>query len=128
MEDRKTAEDIFPPDDPIVTNAKGGKGSKIYGTMSEVPPVGFREVARVMAEGVVKYPREDDGSPNWHKVGCIEEVDHALEHALNFLELRNEPYMIHDSDGALTPEARMQLSHAATRMVMALEQLIRGEM
>ena len=24
MEDRKTAEDIFPPDDPIVTNDKGG--------------------------------------------------------------------------------------------------------
>ena len=119
MEDRKTAEDIFPPDDPIVTNAKGGKGSKIYGKMSEVPPLALLEVAKVMAEGEARYPREADGTPNWHRVGCIENLDHGMEHVANFIAARN------CYAEQVVPD---ELSHAACRILMALEQLIRGEM
>jgi len=112
--------------DPIVTNAKGGKGSKIYGKMSEVPPLALLEVAKVMAEGAERYPRESDGTPNWHRVGCIENLDHGMEHVAKAIDLRNcgidvEAKAVHDP-------MRGELSHAACRLLMALEQLIRGEM
>ena len=105
--------------DHIVTNAKGGKGSKIYGKMSEVPPLALLEVAKVMAEGAERYPREADGTPNWHKVGCIENLDHGMEHVANFIAARN------CYAEQVVPD---ELSHAACRILMALEQLIRGEM
>lgn len=116
-----------PLDDPIVTNSKGGKGSKIYGKMSEVPPLALLEVAKVMAEGAERYPREADGTPNWHKVGCIENLDHGMEHVANFVRIRNTVRW-GDSQDHKDNCMKTELSHAACRLLMALEQLIRGEM
>ena len=104
----------------IEENERGGKQSKIKGRMTEVPPLALIEVSAVMAEGAKNYPREADGTCNWHKIGCAENLDHALEHAFNYLSLRNEPDESKDIE-AMGEE----ISHFAARALMTLEQYIR---
>ena len=102
----------------IVTNEQGGKQSKIRGKMSEVPPLAIIEVSEVMALGQSRYPREPDGTPNWYKIDCMSNLDHALEHAFNLLAERNKAVR---NDAFM----REELSHLAARSLMALEQFIR---
>jgi hypothetical protein len=103
----------------IITNEAGGKQSKIESRITEVPPLALKEVGKVMGLGAENYPREIDGSPNWYKIDCSSNLDHALEHLANFLEERNcgqdtdEEYM------------REELSHFTARAMMAMEQFIR---
>jgi hypothetical protein len=101
----------------IVTNGQGGKQSKIRGMMTEVPPLGLIEVSEVMALGSKNYPREDDGTPNWHKIDSMSNLDHALEHACNFLAGRNDPRSSKEV-------MREELSHFAARALMAMEMYI----
>ena len=124
-------------DSPIIeTNERGGKQSKIKGRMTEVPPLALIEVSAVMAEGARNYPRNEDGTPNWHSIDCASNLDHAMEHVANFLAERNKPPMyavvdthdMYDSDHYRDKDIlREELSHAASRMMMALEQFIREE-
>lgn len=65
-----------------------------------------------------KHPREADGTPNWHKIDSISNLDHCLEHAFNFLSERNKP----DKD---IKKMREELSHCAARSLMALEMFIK---
>jgi len=102
----------------IVTNEQGGKQSKIDSKMTEVPPIGLLEVAKVMSEGLEVYPREANGTPNWHKIDCCSNLDHGIEHIANFLAERNKA---NRSKNLM----REELSHAAARLLMALEQFIR---
>jgi hypothetical protein len=104
--------------DEIITNEQGGKQSKIAGMMTEVPPLGLIEVSKVMALGSKNYPREADGTPNWHKIDCRSNFDHSLEHAFNFLAEANKP----DRDVAVL---RDELSHYAARSLMAMEMFIK---
>lgn len=105
----------------IETNERGGKQSKIKGRMTEIPPEALLEASKVMGEGSKAYPREDDGTPNWHKIDCYSNLDHALEHAFNFLAMRNAPDR--------SPESMLEeLSHFAARALMSLEQFIREEL
>lgn len=104
----------------IITNERGGKQSAIAGRITEVPPLALIEVSQVMALGAKNYPREVDGNPNWHNIDCFSNLDHALEHAANFLAERNKPnrdmnYM------------REELSHFTARAMMTMEQFIREE-
>jgi len=104
----------------IITNSTGGKQTKIDSMVTEVPPLALLEVAKVMGEGSITYPREPDNSPNWYKIRCNSNLDHSLEHVFNFLAERNKPdrnkeYM------------REELAHFAARSLMALEQFIREE-
>ena len=98
-------------------NANGGKASKINGRCTELPPLGLLCLSEVMGEGEEAYPR-DRHAPNWHKVGCIENLDHCLSHTLRFLAMRN-------NDTQNNVEMKKELSHCAARAVMALEQFIR---
>ncbi len=102
----------------IITNEKGGKQSAIKGRMTEIPPLALIEVSKVMGLGLTNYPREADGSPNWHKIDSLSNLDHALEHAFNFLEERNKPNRNADF-------MREELSHFAARALMAMEMLIK---
>jgi hypothetical protein len=104
----------------IVTNERGGKQSKIKGMMTEVPPLALLEVSSVMGLGATNYPREDDGTPNWHQISWQSNLDHGLEHAANLMAECNKP----DRSYAVMRE---ELSHHAARAVMALEQFIREE-
>lgn len=102
----------------IITNEQGGKQSKIKGEPCEIPPLALIEVSTVMALGHKNYPREADGTCNWHKIDSISNLDHGLEHAFNFLAERNKP----DRDISVMRE---ELSHHAARALMALEQFLR---
>ena len=106
--------------DNIITNEQGGKQSKIKGKMTEVPPLALIEVSQVMGLGSVNYPREADNSPNWYKIDCYSNLDHALEHVANFLAERNKP----DKDKDFMLE---ELSHFTARAMMGLEQYLREE-
>lgn len=105
--------------DNIEVNELGGKQSKIKGRMTEIPPLALIEVSAVMGLGSVNYPREADHSPNWHKIDSYSNLDHALEHAFNFLKERNLGF--DGSPGYMKEE----LSHFAARALMALEQFLR---
>jgi len=127
---------MFAEDEAVVieTNVRGGKQSKIKGKMTEVPPLALIEVSSVMGLGAENYPRESDGTPNWHKITCAENIDHAMEHVANYLAERNKGDYIDDGSMLYCREAftnnsilREELSHAAARMLMALEQFIREE-
>jgi len=105
----------------IVINNKGGKQSKIQGKATEIPPFALIEISKVMSEGLKCYPREKDGTPNWHKIGCFSNLDHGLEHIFHFLTERNKPVR----NLAIMQE---ELSHYAARALMALEQFLRGNL
>jgi len=107
-------------EEPIVTNARGGKQSAIEGKPTEFPPLAFKEVSVVMGQGSERYPREADGTPNWHKIDCFSNLDHGLLHIMNFLAERNRP----DRD---LDKMQEELSHAAARLNMALEQWLRAD-
>ena len=104
----------------IITNERGGKQSKISGRMTEVPPLALLEVSKVMGVGAENYPREADGTPNWHNIDCSSNIDHALEHIANFLAERNKP------DRAME-KMREELSYFTARALMGLEQFLREE-
>ena len=106
----------------IVTNEKGGKQSKIRGRMTEVPPLALLEVSEVMGLGSVTYPREEDGTPNWHKIDWLSNLDHCLEHAANACGLRNQPSW--NPPDAKRKMIRDELSHTAARAMMALEMFL----
>jgi len=105
----------------IEMNDSGGKQSEITGKMTEVPPLALIEVSRVMGEGSETYPREADGTPNWHKIDCCSNIDHALEHVYHFLAERN-------SRGRSMGYMQEELSHFTARALMALEQFLREEL
>ena len=103
--------------DTVITNKEGGKQSKIYGQMSEVPPGALNIVSQFMALGAVRYPREADGTPNWHRISCISNLDHGLEHAMNFIRHSNLAFRIREYQFE-------ELAHHAARALMALERFI----
>jgi hypothetical protein len=107
----------------IETNERGGRQSRIKGRFTEVPPEALIEISKVMGEGSKAYPREPDGSPNWHKIDCYSNLDHAIEHLANFLAARNVPKTKRPLNGYMKEE----LSHFAARAMMALEQYLREE-
>ena len=100
----------------IETTASGGKNTRLYCSMTEVPPSALLEVAKVMKEGAKGY-----GSKNWHNISVMSELDHALEHAYRFIAFADETK---GADGNMA-YCIDELSHAAARMLMALDQFLR---
>jgi len=93
----------------------GGKQSPIEGLFSLIPPHALMAISKTMKRGS-KY-----GIGNWHKIPImakqadttidVGELDHALEHYLNFVRNHGDPME--------------QLTHFAARALMALDQFIR---
>ena len=94
----------------IETNPNGGKQSKIDGFPTLIPARALLSVSRVMKEGGQKY-----GKDNWHNIPVSSdgsyagELDHAIEHYLNFM---------------VTGELE-ELEHFVARAIMALDQHLR---
>jgi hypothetical protein len=86
---------------PMSTNLAGGKQSHITRAYTLVPPNALAEVASVLHSGASKY-----GVDNWKLIIVDDHLNHALNHI--FLYLAGN-------------EKEDHLSHAATRMMMALE-------
>jgi len=118
MNEKLNEQPIFQsePLDPKYTEVTptGGKQSIISGQMTEVPPWALIEVSKVMKLGAEKY-----GHHNWHKISVMSEIDHAMEHTLNFM------IIVEDADDTYYEKCLEELSHAAARMLMALDQFIR---
>ena len=107
----------------IVTNEQGGRQSKIAGRMTEVPPLALLAVSAVMGAGSVTYPRESDGTPNWHRIDSMSNLDHGLEHAARFCHLRNKPR--YTGSKCSSKAMYKELSHHAARAMMALEMFMK---
>lgn len=111
--------DAFPAtpteDETIVTNANGGKQSFIKGRYDILPFVALKSVAEVLAEGADKY-----GEWNWHDIESKYHLNHAIKHALKAANMLSQE----GSNEAVTYE---ELSHAATRILFALETYIKFE-
>ncbi len=105
----------------IITNERGGKQSEIQGRMTEVPPLAIIEISKVMGLGSEVYPRERNGTPNWHNIDCYSNGDHAVEHFFNALAERNKANRSKEY-------MRKELAHFAARAVMTLEQFLREEL
>ena len=102
-----------------VVNAAGGRQSEIDTSFIEVPQFALQEVARVMAQGAKRYGRH-----NWHKISVLENIDHLGGHLMAFMTLA------HAGEATRTlgdeyPKLVEEMSHAACRTLMALDQLIR---
>jgi hypothetical protein len=87
--------------DPVEVNANGGKQSRLETRSDLMPPAAFLAVAGVLKGGAEKY-----GDRNWRLITVREHLNHALTHAYQFL-----------AGDAAEPH----LSHAACRLMMALE-------
>lgn len=83
------------------TNLAGGKQSYITRDYTLIPPEALSEVARVLHNGAMKYDKD-----NWRLVPLNDHINHALNHI--YLHLSGNMQEDH-------------LSHATTRMMMALE-------
>lgn len=92
---------------PMSTNLAGGKQSHIARSYTLVPPNALAEVASVLHSGAKKY-----GVDNWKLILVDDHLNHVLNHI--FLYLADN-------------ETEHHLSHAATRMMMALELYIELE-
>lgn len=91
--------------DDVVTNADGGKQSATLTRLELVPARAIREVGLVLAKGAEKY-----GTNNHLLINTDDHLAHALQHIYAFKE-----------SGELE-----DLSHAATRLLFALEQEVGG--
>ena len=89
------------PNQPIVSNSKGGKQSATPYAMHLVPPTAILEVAKVLEYGAKRY-----GANNWRDVDIDDHLNHVLAHIYAYLAGD-------DSDN--------HLSHAACRILFAVE-------
>lgn len=86
---------------PLVTNSAGGVQSQLKRDFTLVPQDALAEVARVLYNGSKKY-----GSENWRQIPTKDHLNHAMNHISLYLA------------GNAKED---HLSHATTRMMMALE-------
>lgn len=99
----------------IEVNEHGGKSSALGARYDLIPMHALREVARVLHHGEQKY-----GADNWRLLSVQENLNHALGHLVVF----QASFQKAGLDG---PSALVELSHAATRCLMALDTLIVGQ-
>lgn len=90
-----------PTDNDIHTNAHGGKQSALPYRCDLFPPTAMLKLAEVLAKGATTY-----GDRNWRLITVNEHLNHATTHILK-----------HHAGDTSEPH----LSHAACRMLMALE-------
>lgn len=85
----------------VMMNQHGGKQSDIGSRLDLLPPTAILNVGQVLHRGAKKY-----GDRNWRKIETHEHLAHAIKHIYEYLQ------------GNTTED---QLSHAATRLLFALE-------
>ena len=101
-----------PCEEPIEVNEQGGKGSFTGTRMDLIPAKALLEVGKVMYEGSQKYSED-----NWRQVEVKSHINHALKHLFNHLGGLDEM-----GKELLTPKGKeVELAHATTRLLMALE-------
>lgn len=94
----------------IEINEQGGEGSYLAYNWDLIPPEALREVAHVFHYGAAKYSPD-----NWRQVYVSDHVNHALNH-INRFQVMEAP----NTHEVAAAEALEELSHAATRILMAM--------
>ena len=94
-------------DAPMVENERGGKHSLVPYRCDLLPPLAVLEIAAVLHRGASSH-----GEENWRKVSVRDHLNHAMTHVLAH-------FAGDASDG--------HLSHAACRLLFALELQTKGE-
>lgn len=84
----------------VITNEQGGKQSRLDARLDLLPSLAILEIGKVLHHGAERY-----GEWNWKSIPIKDHISHAMTHLLRF---------------ALTRENE-ELSHAATRVLFALE-------
>lgn len=104
----------------IIQNDKGGKQSKVEGDFTLLPFKALVEAARVLEQGAITYepdydPERNKGCKelNWTKIGCLDHLNHCLQHALKAAALMN-------SSGE-PEEIKEELAHALCRLMFTVE-------
>lgn len=92
----------------IEVNDKGGKQSKLTYRMDLLPAAATLEVGKVLEEGARRYAPN-----NWRLIDVDSHLNHAISHIFTFLQER--------ATGGTGSSEREELSHAACRLLMALE-------
>lgn len=67
--------------EPITTNAKGGKQAKVHYRFDLVDPKAMFEMTKVLKEGFNKYGSDE----NWRRIEVREHLNHLLIHAYAYL-------------------------------------------
>ena len=93
--------------DEIVTNEQGGKQSKVPFRLDVTPPFALLAIGEVLSTGSEKY-----GDWNWLNIPTNDHLNHALGHIFAYISGQ---------------EQQMNLRHAATRMLFALDMFEREE-
>ena len=104
----------------IIQNNKGGKQSKVEGDFTLLPFKALVEAARVLEQGAITYepdydPERNKGCKelNWTKIGCLDHLNHGLQHALKAATLMN-------SSGE-PEEIKEELAHALCRLMFTVD-------
>jgi len=80
-----------------VTNAHGGKQSRLPFHPSRFPHAVWLAILVVLEQGAAKYDATP-GEQNWRKIPVAEHVDHARAHIYLWLDGdRSEPHLVHAS-------------------------------
>lgn len=87
--------------DETVTNAAGGKQSRLDARMDLLPPKALMRIAEILAAGAKKY-----GNWNWKKIDNPDHINHSIVHYYKFLT---------------GDTAEDHLANAACRALFALE-------
>lgn len=108
LEVNQSTTTMLPSDQqPVITNERGGSQSDIGARFDLIPPLALTQVAEVLHRGAAKY-----GENNWRKIDTVDHVNHAIAHLYGWLAA----YTVEQES-----EAVEELSHAATRLLFALE-------
>ena len=93
-----------------ITNEQGGSQSAIDGRYDLVPALALLEIAKVVEYGATEY-----GELNWEKISPLDHINHALAHTHHATDI-----ILHGSGDYMT-----ELTHAATRLMFAIDRLKR---
>lgn len=89
----------------MISNAFGGRQSKINKGWTLLPADALSEIADVLHEGLLKYGRD-----NWRLISREDHVEHAVRHLLFYCTKGNYE----------------DLTHAATRLIFAIATPLEG--
>jgi hypothetical protein len=101
------------------TTIDGGVQTAVSAMPTALPTMALDLISKVMAEGMEKYPRHEDGTLNWYKISSMSNFDHSISHFFNFITKINNP--------GIEINELEELSHFVARALMGLEQYLRGK-
>lgn len=99
----------------IVQNKQGGKQSKLELRYDLIDAIAMKRMARILDHGAKKY-----GEQNWRKISKRDNINRAIYHLYQYLELLDDPTRIDKEDKTLRELEEDKLGHALCRVMFAV--------